>query len=269
MANDTLLSPTAKGEIAMPFIKIIKLKQLVAIFCLVISSNTMALSLDSYMASATLKDITKDDQNYLSNTSGDGFFTIGGLDLPRGQACGLSLTLNFKEGFEKPAIFEIFWRTKKTNYSERQKAFFIINQEDSKQTKTYLVPLCKLYNFSGNLNQPVQQGNISGLRFDYPGNKKLAIKFEAIELLNSESFDKLLKNQSSEHVLLGAYERIEPRSFTSLDVIIPKLLFSFEEGLGRLTKDMAFFVFWLLLIIGLTLLIVRSFIREYRAVKQD
>jgi len=70
--------------------------------------------------------------------------------------------------------------------------------------------------------------------------------------------------KNDEVVSLVPYERIAGHSATSLDVVIPKLIFSFEEGLSRLKGDIPFFVFWLFLIVLLKWLILMSYVRQFR-----
>ncbi len=226
-------------------------------------------SLEKAEAPHQLKDLELDSDGYLANTSGDGYFQLMGLDHSRDRLCGLLLKMEFKNPVEKATLFDVYWRTKSQGYSENQKGFFIINNEHTKTSNTYLVSLCKLHNFSGNLNQSHLQDNISALRLDYPGNKRLAIKFESIQILDDDELQLRLKQADTNDIVLEAYERINPRAFTSLDVIVPKLIFAFEEGLKRLTNDLGFLVFWLLLIIALKLLLLRSFIRQYRSSEED
>ena len=205
-----------------------------------------------------LRDFEEDAQGFLTNTGNDSFIVIDNLDLPRQQACNLLLSLDFKETFERPGLFELFWSVKTGVFRERQKGRFIINQSDTTQANSFLIPLCKLYNFSGNLNVPDYQRNITGFRLDYPGNKKVSIRFNTIAFLSTTQANEFLKN--NDVITLEPYERVNGQSFTSLDSIIPKILFAFEDGLKRLTIDKGFLIFWLLVIASLIFLLLRSFL---------
>lgn len=226
-------------------------------------ANVHAFVASEQYSEIEYKDLSTNPQGYLTNTTGDGFLVLNNIELNRAQMCGLMLTLEFQQAPERASIFDVYWRTAKTGFSESQKGFFVINQTDAATKNSYLVPLCKLFNFSGNLNQPQQQANITGFRFDYPANKTLALRIESIKFLSSEAMAKL-EESGTDAIVVEPYERISARSFTSLDVIIPKLIFAFEEGLKRFTKDGPFLVFWLVLILILKLLILRSFMREFK-----
>ncbi|NNC99474.1 MAG: hypothetical protein HKN85_04775 [Gammaproteobacteria bacterium] len=214
-------------------------------------------------SSLRLKDIAENDSGFLTNTGSDGFITLANVDRTREQLCGLELKLEFLQALERPALFEIFWRTRDSGYSERNKGFFIINQEDSKSTTRYLLPLCKMFHYSGNINNGQRQAPIHGLRIDYPGNKTVSIKFHSLAFLDARITSQLLAGGPSEMIILEPYERIEAKAFTSMDVALPKLLFALEQGLGRITRDLAFLIFWLSLMGGLVLVIVRSWLRQH------
>jgi len=199
--------------------------------------------------------LEEDSEGFLRNTSKDSYFSMEGLNAPRDQACNLKFSLDFKETLSRPALFEIFWAVADKGFKEAQKASFVVSHLDSTQPNSFIVPLCKLYNFSGNLNIPEYQGNISRLRFDFPSNRVLSVKFSDLELLTNADA------RNRQGILVEPYERIVGKSFTSLDAIIPKLIFAFEQGLKRLTIDKVFLVFWLLLILGLLSLIIRSYKR--------
>lgn len=228
--------------------------------------HTVAYSFAPSMSDARLKDLEFDEQGYLTNTSSDGFAVFDGFNISRDQACGLSLSLSFKKALSRPVLFDVYWRTARLGFSEAQKGFFLINQTDTRTPTTFIVHLCKLYNFSGNLNQPLHQENLTALRLDFPPNKNLSIKIDSIELLDSASIPQL----SSEQIkMVEPYERIPARSFTSFDVVLPKLTLIFEHGLQRLAGDLVFLIIWLLSIVLLTSIILRSFIRQYRRVERD
>ena len=84
----------------------------------------------------------------------------------------------------------------------------------------------------------------------------------SIELLAGLPDKKLITAGAENIRLLEPYERIDPRAFTSLDVVLPKLYFAAQEGAHRLWQDKAFLIFWLLLIGGFKLLIIRSYLRK-------
>ncbi len=205
------------------------------------------------------KELKTDDQDFVINTSTDSFFTIGGLDLPRSQACNLVLDLEFKDAMFRPGLFEVFWAVDPGAFGEAQKARFLISHENTGDATVFNIPLCKLYSFSGNLSEPHHQRNIVGLRFDYPMNRDVAIKFNQIKLLNRAELTDFKQTLSAEPVVLEPYERLSGSSFRSLDVVIPKVYFGIEGGLNRLSNDLPFLVFWLFLIGLFLVLIVRRF----------
>ena len=211
-----------------------------------------------------LRNLVIDSDGYIKNTSGDGYMSFRGLNLSRAQACGIKLDLEFKSPMIRPAIFEVFWHTPNEGFSEKKKSFVIVNQADTVERREYVIPLCKLYHFSGNLNQGLRQAEIAGLRFDYPTKRTTEIKFHSISTLNGEELLSIVQ-QSAPHIsVLEPYERVDARSFTSLDVIVPKLFFAFEEGLKRLSYDKVFTFSWLLMMLAILVLIVRSYLRQHR-----
>ena len=209
-----------------------------------------------------LKDIVI-ESGYLKNTGSDGYIVLDQINLNRYQLCGLELDIEFLDPMSKPGIFEIFWRTNKTDFGERNKAFVIINQDTSKTRSTYLVPLCKLYHFSGNLNNKLGQSIIKGLRIDFPSNKRIAIKIHSIHFRDANSTSSMLKQESSNMIILEPYERVKATSFTSIDVVLPKLFFAVQEGLKHLIADIGFFIFWICLIVTLKILIGLSWYKQY------
>ncbi len=197
-----------------------------------------------------------DRQGFLTNTSRDGFFKVSGLDLTRDNACFLAMEIEFSEPILRPALFEFFWATKPNAFAEQRKARFLINHKTSGEPSLYLIPLCKLYGFSGNLDMPLRQTNISSVRLDYPMNRTVGLKFHQATLLSSDVGEALLNEKASEIVLIEPYERVIASSFRSLDVILPKLYFSFEDGARRLGADIGFLLFWLSLILTLIGIII-------------
>lgn len=211
-------------------------------------------------AAYKLKDLSGDEQGFLANTSTDGFLVMGGLDLPRQQACYLLLELEFKQPMFRPGMFEIFWAVTPNAFSEAQKARVMLSHKDTNQANTFVVPLCKLYGFSGNLSAPHYQQNIVGLRLDYPMNRDIAIKISRFELLSNDALQELM--QDTEWVVLEPFERLSGGAFRSFDVVIPKVFFGVEDGLKRLGQDWPFLVFWLLLILSAIGLLIRGLPRQ-------
>ncbi|MDB4511946.1 hypothetical protein N9060_00645 [Arenicella sp.] len=204
--------------------------------------------------------LTMDSEGFISNTNSDGHLVLNNITLTRSQMCGLSLVLEFKQPLRKAAVFDLYWRTAKTGFSETQKAFFIISPKDAQNKNSYVIDMCKLYNFSGNLNKPLLQGNIVSLRLDYPPNKNLSLRIEDIKLLDTL----LIAQDKLAGLSIEPHEVVPRESFTSADVIIPKLIFSFEEGVKRFSKDLPFLIFWLSLIFLLNCLLLSSFVRQFK-----
>ena len=235
---------------------------LVLVANLLICSAANAFIQSEQFSEFSLNDIEADQQGFMQNTSGDGFIVLNGIELNRSQMCGLALTMEFKQAPFRATIFDIYWRTANVGFSESQKSFFIVNQEDTSSRNSYLIPLCKLYNFSGNLNQPQNQANITALRIDYPSNKNLSIRFDQLRFLDTLTMNALLEDENN--IVLEPYERIAGPAFTSFDVIIPKLIFAFDEGLKRFTKDLPFLFFWISVIALLKGLMLWSYVRQFR-----
>lgn len=245
---------------------------MVRVFCIlmlsVVTGSVWALSpaaanrLD--IANAQLHNLTATADGFLANVGSDGYLTFRGLDLRRDQACGITLDLEFRTPLERPGIFEFFWRSAEQGFAEQRKAFVIINQADTLERHKFMIPLCKLYHYSGNLNLPERQARIEGLRLDYPANKDIELKFHAIDLLSAVEMNELIRSRTLDPLILEPYERVSANSFTSFDVALPKFYFAFEEGLHRLGRDKAFLVVWLVMIIGLLLLMLRSVLRQKR-----
>lgn len=223
-----------------------------------------ALAPSEQFSDIQLRNLDTDEQGYLSNTSNDGHIVFNDLSLTRDQMCGVLLTIEFKETPLRASLFDVYWRTAQVNFTESQKGFFLINQNDAAQKTRYLLPICKLFGFSGNLHNPLIQGNITGFRLDYPPNKDTSLRIESAEFLDSQALSELLQQQT-EIIALELYESVPARSFTSLDVIIPKLVFAFEEGIKRLGLDLPFLIFWLCLIFLLKLLLLKSFVRQFKS----
>ena len=207
-----------------------------------------------------LNQLEYDQDGYLASTGTDSFWTID-LNQTRADSCYLSFDASFKEAASRPRIFELFWSTKPNAFSKNSKAFIVITPEQMAADNRFVVPLCKLYGFSGNLNKPSMQANLSGIRFDYPPNEQLAIKFHRIELFSRadiEAFDQ------GESIHLEPIERISSAAYTSADVFVTKLVFAFEDGIVRLGRDKVFLIFWLISLSALTFLFIRSFLTAGR-----
>ena len=209
----------------------------------------------------TLKNLESEGNGFLFNTTTDGYLVLDQLSSARDQACGLLVDIEFSQPMFRAGIFDIFWRGEQQGFHRHRSAFVIINRSWSEQRNRYLIPLCKLYSYSGNLNRPLLQNPIEALRLDYPSNKDLSLKFHQIEIINAVALEKLIKNPG-DTIILEPYERLGGASFTSLDVVFPKIFFAFEEGLKRFWQDKAFLIFWLILIVGLKLLILRSILAQ-------
>ena len=209
-----------------------------------------------------IKNLQLDEQGFIRNTSSDGYFTFRGLDLRRDQACAIRLDMEFDKPMSRPGLFEVFWHEPDAGFRESLKAFVLINPADTAERKVFVIPLCKLFHYSGNINKAHLQAAVAGVRIDYPSNKDIGVKFHSIEFLDAQTMLSLLSEAPANTVILEPYERLSPEAATSLDVIVPKLFFIFEEGLSRLWIDKGFLFFWLLLIVALKLLILRSYLRK-------
>lgn len=230
------------------------------ICCCVVAGPAFSVSLQ--LGQAQMHNVERDDQGYIRNQTNDGYVTFRDLNLSRDQACAIKMDLEFKHAMLRPGIFEVFWHGPNDGFSEKKKAFVVINHKDTRQRKTYIIPLCKLFHFSGNINQSIRQGQIAGLRLDYPAKRTTDIKFHSIETVNSNELAILISESRPNMRLLEPYERINAKSFTSLDVILPKLYFAFEDGLKRLSYDKAFTFIWILMMFSLLVLILRSVLRQ-------
>ncbi len=235
---------------------------IVMLISMVFANPSQAIELE--IDQSNLRNLVVDGDGFIKNTTGDGYLSFRDLTLSRAQACAIRLDLEFKSPMIRPAIFEVFWHAPDQGSSEKKKSFVIIHQDDTTERREYVIPLCKLYHFSGNLNQGQRQGAIAGLRFDYPTKRTTEIKFHSISTLNGDELLSLIEQSDSNISMLEPYERIDARSFTSLDVILPKLFFAFEQGLKRLSYDKVFTFSWLLMMLSILVLIVRSYLRQYR-----
>jgi len=215
-------------------------------------------------AHADMKDLQVIGDDFIANTGSDGFLIFRDVEMSRDQACGIELDIEFKSAMPRPGIFEIFWRSAEQGFSEQRKAFVIINQSHTQARQRFMIPLCKLYHYSGNLNQPERQSIINALRFDYPTNKEIALRFHSIRLIDAETMNGQLQQSEPEIVILEPYERVSARSFASFDVALPKLYFAYEEGLQRISQDKPFLVVWLVMIAGLIVPMLRSVLRKER-----
>ena len=202
------------------------------------------------------KYIDEDEHGYWVNSTSDSYLTLGGFDVPRSRACYLIWDVEFKEPMFRPGLFEAFWAVNPQAFSEAQKARFLISHKDTEQRTLFVVPLCKLYNYSGNLNSPHHQGNIVGLRLDYPMNRTIGLKIHRVDLVGKDQIDEIRDGKN--WVELEPFERLRGTPFKSLDVAAPKVFFGFENGARRLVKDWPFLFFWLALIICLLGLMVRG-----------
>lgn len=228
-----------------------------------LSSQATALQASQTVTDFQYRNINIDEQSYLNNTTNDGHVIVDNLNFTRDQMCGVLLSIEFRRVPLRATLFDVYWRTAKTDFSENQKGFFFINQENASTPNKYLLPLCKLFNFSGNLHNSSLQDNITGFRLDFPPNKDVVLRIQSVEFLNNQEIYNFI-GDNPDVVTTEVYERIQARSFTTLDVIIPKLIFAFEEGLQRLYKDVSFLVFWLLIIFLLKILLLGSFFRQFK-----
>lgn len=235
---------------------------LIALLVVCSAQLGVAHSTELNIKESNLRNLEMDEQKFLQNIGGDGHLSFRGLELRRDQACAISMDLTFSEPMSRAAVFEVFWHTAGSGFSERHKAAFLINQKDTHQSQRFIVPLCKLFHYSGNINQPAGQKSIAGIRIDYPSNRTIAIRFDSLQLLDAVQTNTLLLQRPAGVKFLEPYERLSPAAFTSMDVVLPKLFFAFEEGLNRLWQDKAFLIFWLLLICLLFALILRSVLRQ-------
>ena len=237
-------------------------KNILALICFLLASTATAADL---MDNVHVRNLELDDQGYYKNIGSDGHMMFGQLNESRAQACGLLIDMQFKQPLFRAGVFDVFWRAENQNFSERRKSFVVLNQLHSERPTQFLIPLCKLYSYSGNINRPELHGNITGLRFDYPPTADMSIKFNQVSLLSASEMHLLLNNSGDQSlkesrpvVVLEPFERLSGQAFTSLDVVIPKLFFALEHGLKKLFSDIPFLVFWLLLILSLKLLFLKD-----------
>jgi hypothetical protein len=202
------------------------------------------------------------EQGFLRNKGSDGYLIFDNLNVRRDQACAIKMAIEFKNPMLRPGLFEIFWHAPGSGFNERQKAFVIVSHADTDEQTTFIIPLCKMYHYSGNLNNPRGQSKVAALRLDFPTNRTIALKLHSLQLLNAQQMRTQLQSTAKGSVILEPYERIRAESFLSFDVALPKLYFAIEEGWSRLQVDISFLLFWLGLILALVMLIVRSLIRQ-------
>lgn len=233
-------------------------KLLVCLSLTLLSFSTFAIELQ--VKQKNLRNLSMDQDGFIKNISTDGYLSFRDLNQSRSDMCGVQLDLEFKSGLSKPAIFEIFWHSMNAGFSEQRKAFVIVNHRDADQRRTFLIPLCKLYHFSGNVNQAAHQNRIGGLRIDFPANRITELKFHSIVTVSADELAQSFAQDSANTTMLEPYERVNARAFTSFDVILPKLYFALEEGLTRMKYDKVFTLVWALLIFSLLGLIIRSVI---------
>ena len=222
--------------------------------------NAFALVPNEIFSDVQLRNLVENERGFLKNTSNDGHIILSNMMLTREQMCGVIFSIEFENTPLKPSLFDVYWRTSKHGFREGQKATFIISHQSAVQKNQYLLPMCKLYGFSGNVNSPEKQANVTGFRIDYPANKDLSLKITDLAFTDSKSLSDI-KNT----IVLEPYERVSAKSFASFDVVIPKLIFAFEEGLKRMTADKLFLVFWLFLIFVLKCLVLLSFMRQLKS----
>lgn len=214
-----------------------------------IGFQTKALSLQ-------YKQMDIDNEGYVANTTADSYLVLGGFDLPRDKACYLVLDAEFKQPMFRPGLFEAFWAVNPGAFSENQKARFLISHKRTESRHLFVVPLCKLYSFSGNIDKPNSQKNIVGLRFDYPMNRDIGLKIHKLDLISLTELTPLLAEQQV--IELEPFERLSGKPFTSLDVAVPKVYFGLEHGWKRLTQDWPFMIVWLTMIFGLLILMIKG-----------
>lgn len=224
------------------------------------AKSEVASSQEQLLNRLNLNQLELDQDGYLASTGTDSFWTIE-VNRTRADSCYLSFDASFKEVANRPRIFELFWSTKPNAFSKNGKAFIVITPEQMAAGKRFVVHLCKLYGFSGNLNTPNMQANLAGIRFDYPPNEQLAIKFDRIEVISRADFEAFDRGES---IHLEPIERVSPAAYTSADVFVTKLVFAFEDGLVRLGRDKVFLIFWLISLSALTFLFIRSFLTAGR-----
>ena len=215
-----------------------------------------SIAFDSKALAVDYRYMDVDDRGYVSNATTDSYLILNGFNLPRDRACYLLMDAEFKEPMFRPGLFEAFWAVYPGAFSEKQKARFLISHKNTNSRTVFVVPLCKLYSFSGNLNSPRYQRNIVGLRLDYPMNRTIGLKIHRLDLIGLNELTTL--KQESEIVELEAFERLSGKPFTSLDVAIPKIYFGLESGWKRLSQDLPFLIVWLMMIFGLLFLLIRG-----------
>ena len=223
--------------------------------------SAFALVPNEVFSDVQLRNLVENERGFLENTSSDGHIILTNMTLTREQMCGVIFSIEFENTPLKPSLFDVYWRTTKHGFTEGQKATFIISHQSAAQKNQYLLPMCKLYGFSGNVNSPEKQANVTGFRIDYPPNKDLSLKITDLSFIDSN----FLSADNNNAIVLEPYERVSAKSFASFDVVMPKLIFAFEEGLKRMTADKLFLVFWLILIFVLKCLVLLSFMRQLKS----
>jgi hypothetical protein len=246
-------------------LKVRSVMTILLLFGHALMNHSMALEPSAELLTQDLlryRNIEVTEQGFLRNQGSDGYLVLKNLNVRRDQACALKMDIEFESPMQRPGLFEVFWHGPESGFSEQQKAFVIISHANTLQRTTFIIPLCKMYHYSGNLNKPNQQSIISSLRLDFPSNRTIAIKWHSLEVLNAQQMMDQLKNTPQENIVLEPYERVRAESFLSFDVALPKLYFALEEGWNRLQVDILFLLFWLGLIFALLVLIVRSLIKQ-------
>ena len=212
-------------------------------------SSIGGMKIDSNMAEWGQTQLKTKANGFTVNTGGDAYFVIQNLEIPRASIRAIRLEFEVEKKLTRPILMEFFWRSATLGFSEHEKAMFVVNPNNVSNEYDIILPIYKLYNFSGNLNYGVYQEPVIQFRIDYPMLHKVSMKFENIEYFADNNYP-----QGS--TVMELHETIAADNFLNGDVIVPKFIDLFVTGLKKFTQDWLFTLFWLGCIIA-TLFYIR------------
>jgi len=182
-----------------------------------------------------LNEIIKLENGFLEKSAGDPYIVFPEISESTCAPMGIQLAITFDPVPVKPLRLEMFWSTDYLGFGEENKVFFIVHPHADGTANKMIIPLEHTAGFTQ-------------IRLDFPSYIDTTFKVENYEVLSLADVD-------DEYTKVDAYYSLSVEDSLKPEISIPYFLKALSHGPERMTHDLAFLVFWLLLIIGLLFLI--------------
>ncbi len=206
----------------------------ILIFCCWFLANPVDAA-DNLYKDWHFNEILKLENGFLEKSAGDPYIVFPEISESTCAPMGVQLAITFDPVPAKPLLLEIFWSTDYLGFGEENKVFFMVYPKADGSPTKMTVPLEHTAGF-------IQ------IRLDFPSHIDTTFKVENYEVVS-------LADINDEFKKVDAYYSLSIEDSLKPEIIIPYILKALSHGPQRMTHDLAFLVFWLLLIIGLLFLL--------------